>query len=211
MQTTAAPLAAAALCLLCGQAAAQELPKEGLFASGIGIIPLTLGPSQVFSKAGHASGLRLSAGVQLDLGSHWALRLPAVIGAADGTNGGYAEIDVSPGMLYRFRHHADQGFVPYVGGAVKLGLFGADRLFLGKPLLPVSHTTTSDLLHEHRHTASDPNFDTAGTVGGEAWLGASLHASRLFSVDFEVTGVLLPIDGVLVEAIAETVALRFTF
>jgi hypothetical protein len=198
------------LCALGHRAAAQELPKEGIFAHGIGAIPLSFGPVQVFSKEGHASGLRVSAGVQLDLGPRWALRLPLVLAAADGTNGGYAEIDLSPGMLYRFRYRADQTVVPYFGAAAKLGGFGADREFLGKPLLPVTVHAT-DLFHEHHHGSSDPNFDTVFSVAGEAWLGASVHASRLFSVDFDVAGEALPIDGVLVGALTETMALRFTF
>ena len=203
-------LVAALLCALGRNAAAQELPKEGLFAHGIGVIPLSFGPAQAFSKAGHASGLRVSAGAQLDLGPCWVLRLPLVVAAADGTNGGYAEIDLSPGVLYRLRYHADQTIVPYFGAAAKLGGFGADREFLGKPLLPVTPHAT-DLFHEHHHGSSDPNFDTVFVVAGEAWLGASVHASRLFSVDFDVTGEVLPIDGVLVGALTETMALRFTF
>jgi hypothetical protein len=118
-------LAAAVVVLLCHHATAQELPKEGLFAKGIGVMPLSLGPTQVHSKAGHASGLRLSAGAQLDLGPRWALRLPLVLAAADGDNGGYAELDVSPGVLYRFRYRVDQTFVPYLGAGAKLGFFGA--------------------------------------------------------------------------------------
>jgi len=204
-------LAAAALLPWCGHAAAQELPKEGLFSAGIGVVLLSLGPTQVFSKAGHASGLRLSAGAQLDLGPRWALRLPLVIAASDGSHGGGAELALSPGLVYRFRYRAQQGLVPYLGAGVELGMFGADRRILGKPLLPVPHTDVSALLHEHPHNASDPNFDTVGTVGGVAWAGASLHASQLVSVDFELAGEAVAIDGVVVEAIAESVALHLTF
>ena len=99
----------------------------------------------------------------------------------------------------------------HLGAGATLGLFGADRLFLGKPLLPVSQTNSSDLLHEHHHGASDPNFDSTGTVGGVAWLGVSLHASRIFPVDFELAGEAVALAGVLVESVAESVAFELTF
>jgi len=207
------------LLLLGGNAAAQTaLPKEGLFSSGISVIPIALGPFQVFSAGGHASGLRLSTGAQIDLGPRWALRLPIVMatasGGADTPSGGasddYAELDVAPGVIYRFRTRADESFTPYVGAAVKFGGFGAERPLLGKPLVAKPALSHSDIFEEHHHS-DDPNFDVVAGAGAEASVGGSWHATRLFSLDFDLTGEVAAIDGVLVHALAETVALRFTF
>src|SRR5438477_11089393 len=85
-----------------GEAGApEELPKEGLFASGIGVSPISLGPIQAFSRGGHALGLRLAAGAQIDLGPRLAPRVPVVIaGASGGSLSDYVEVDVVPGVLY---------------------------------------------------------------------------------------------------------------
>jgi hypothetical protein len=193
-------------------AAQEELPKEGLFASGIGVIPVSLGPIQAFSKGGHALGLRLAAGAQIDLGPRWAVRVPVVIaGASGGSLSDYVEIDVVPGVLYRFRDRVNEGFTPYVGAGVKLGGFGADRPLLGKPVVAVLRPAVSrnDLFDEHHH--SDPNFDAAASIGAELWAGGSWHASRLLSLDFDLTGAFVPVDGALIAVVAETAALRFTF
>ena len=206
-------ISALAVCFFGSHARAQSLPREGLFHRGIGVIPLTLGPAQAESKFGRATGLRFATGAQLDLGPRWALRLPLVLAAADGTHGGYAEIDVAPSIVYRFRSRADQVFVPYLGGGVKLGAFGADRTFLGKPRLSTLDVNTGELLdyQHHHHGWSDPNFDTVAKPGGEAFLGCSLHAGRLFSMNLDVTGEVLSIDGVLVNVVVETVGVGFTF
>jgi hypothetical protein len=196
---------------LSGSAAAQDkLAKEGLFSSGIGVIPIALGPLQVFSVGGHATGLRLSTGAQIDLGPRWALRLPLVIASAGGTDDGYAEIGVAPGVIYRLRNRADESFTPYVGAAVKFGGFGAERPLLGKPRVATPAVSHGDIFEEHHHS-DDPNFDVVAGTGAEASLGGSWHATRLLSLDFDLTGELLAIDGALVHALAETVALRFTF
>jgi hypothetical protein len=202
--------------LASGNARAQEnaVPKEGVFSAGIGVIPVGLGPVEVFSAGGHAIGARLTAGAQVDLGPRWALRLPIVIaGASGGSLDGYAEIDVVPGVLYRFRDRIDEGFTPYVGAGVKLGGFGAGRPLLAKP--PVIATVRpgvapNDLFEEHHHS-NDPNFDSEATVGAELWLGGSWHATRLLSLDFDLTGSAVPVDGVLVAVVAQTASLRFTF
>jgi hypothetical protein len=209
-----APLVAAIVLFLSGNVAAQEEPpKEGLFAAGIGVVPVALGPVQAFSSGGHAFGLRLAAGAQIDLGPRWALRVPVVVaGASGGSLSDYAEISVVPGVIYRFRDRADAGFTPYVGGGVKLGGFGADRPLLGKPVVATLRPSVSknDLFDEHHHS-SDPNFDAEASVGAEVWIGGSWHASRLVSLDFDLTGELVPVDGALIAVVAETAALRFTF
>jgi hypothetical protein len=202
------------LLLSSSAAAADELPKEGLFAAGISVFPVALGPIEVFAAGGHAVGLRFAAGAQLDLGPRWALRLPLVIaGASAGSLGDYAEIDLVPSVVYRFRDRADQRFTPYVGLGLKLGGFGADRPLLGKPLVaPLTQAlSNNNVVFEEHHHSDDPNFDSGAGLGGELVLGGSWHASHLLSLDFELTGELVPVAGSLVGVVAETAALRFTF
>jgi hypothetical protein len=208
-----AVLAAALVSLLSRHAAAQaELAKEGRFAAGIGVFPIALGPIQVFAAGGHAFGLRFGAGAQIDLGPRWALRVPLVIaGASGGSLGDYAEIALVPSVIYRFRARADERFTPYVGAGVKLGGFGAERPLLGKPVVATVSQALGDGVFEEHHHTDDPNFDSAVAIGGEVLLGGSWHASRLLSLDFELTGDFVPVDGVLVAVVAETAALRFTF
>jgi hypothetical protein len=195
-----------------GHARAQQaLPKEGRFGAGISVTPLALGPMEVFSAGGQALGVRLWGGVEIGLGSRWALRLPLVLAAASGgTRKGYSEIDIVPGVLYRFRSSVDERFTPYVGAGVKLGGFGADRPLLGKPLLGTVQQAL-DLDHHSSHHTDDPDFETSVTVGGELWLGASWHLGRLFSLDAEMSASLVPVSSVVVVALAQTLAGRVTF
>ncbi|HVY31566.1 MAG TPA: hypothetical protein VHB79_33755 [Polyangiaceae bacterium] len=200
------------------QAFAQEvasapIPKEGRFGAGVSAIVPGLGLTEVFAAGGHALGFRLWAGAQIDLGPRWALRLPLMLGVASGgSRMGYAELDLVPGVLYRFRNSASQRLTPYVGLGAKLGVFGADRPLLGLPLLG---TTQQALDWDHHHHSgdgsSDPDFDGTVTVGGELWLGASWHIARLFSLDFDLAASMLSIDSVLVVGVSETVAARLTF
>lgn len=156
--------------------------------------------------------MRYSGGAQIDLGPAWALRLPLVIlVASGGTEQGYAEIAVVPGVIYRFRSRAAERFTPYVGGGVKLGGFGADRPLLGKPLIAAVQQPLDLDEHHGDHHTDDPNFDSRAGIGAELWLGASLHAGRVVSFDFELSGSLVPVDGVLVFGTAQTAALRVTF
>jgi hypothetical protein len=195
------------------EVAPEPIPKEGRFGVGVSVVLPAIGLTEVFSAGGHAIGLRLWGGAQIDLGPRWGLRLPLMLGlASGGTRKGYAELDITPGVLYRFRSSASERLTPYVGAGVKLGVFGADRPLLGKPLIG---TTQQALDFDHHHSGSsggdDPDFDGTVTVGGELWLGASWHIARLFSLDFEVAPYLVSIDSVLVVGVSETVASRITF
>jgi hypothetical protein len=198
---------------LAQEAVAAPIPKEGRFGAGVSVVLPAIGAMEVFSAGGHALGLKLWAGGQLDLGPRWALRFPLMLGVASGgTRKGYAEIDIAPGVLYRFRNSASQELTPYVGAGVKLGAFGADRPLLGKPLIGTTQLALLDIDHHHHSGGGDdPDFDGTLTVGGELWLGASWHIARLFSLDFEVAPSLVAIDSVLVVAVSETVASRLTF
>jgi hypothetical protein len=192
--------------------AEEALPKEGRFGAGVGITPLGLGPTEVFSAGGHAIGLRLWGGAQIDLGPHWALRLPLVFAVASGgSKKGYAEFDIVPGILYRFRSRADESFSPYAGAGVKLGVFGADRQLLG---LPSIASTTQALDFDHHHSgdghSSDPDFDGNGAIGGELWLGGSWHLGRWVSLDLDLSASMFAVDSVLVVTTAQTVAARVT-
>jgi hypothetical protein len=87
------------------------LRKERPVASSFSLLPIALGPIQAFSSGGHAFGLRLGLSAQLDLDPHWALRLPLVLALATrSSHADYAELDLIPGVVYRFRKHASDAF-----------------------------------------------------------------------------------------------------
>lgn len=176
----------------------------------VSLFPVALGPIQAFSAGGHAFGLRFGLGALVDLGPRWSLRFPLVVAAATGNaHASYAELDLIPGVLYRFRDRASAGFTPYVGMALKLGGFGAGRALLGKPLDAGSGISAAALFDESSYL-DDPNFESTLTVGAEAELGGSWRVSRSFSLDLELSAAVVPVAGVMVEVLAETAAARFS-
>lgn len=188
--------------------AAQELPESGILAAGINIDPVELGVAEAFSAGGSAVGVRASAGVQIDLGPRWALRVPVVVASAVGSgDAGFAEIDLVPGVVYRFRNVQDQRWITYLGGGLKLGAWGADRAFLGQPLVAVAVARDFDDLGDG---GDDPNFETTIGVGVEGWAGAEWRPNRWFAMTFELTGAAMSINGAATLAVSESIGLRLS-
>ena len=116
------------------------LPRTGVFAGGVGLNLLQLGPLEVISSGDTSYGIALGLGVEIDLSPRLALRLPLEINFAGSTNTDgsgvedstvFAYVGLSPGLVYRFRSEPDQRWTPYVGGAIKLGGFMFGRRLLG--------------------------------------------------------------------------------
>jgi hypothetical protein len=190
-------------------ALARSAPREGDASTGaLSIVPIALGPIQVFSSGGHAFGVRLGLGAELHLGQGWALRLPLVVAAASGSaHADYAELDLVPSVLYRFRDRAQQGFTPYAGAGLKVGGFGAGRALLGKPLAADSSVAA---LFGEQSFWDDPSFESTLSIGAEITVGGSWHLTRRFSLDVEVDAAAVPVAGTLIEGIAESALARFS-
>jgi hypothetical protein len=109
----------------------KELPEAGQFGGGFNLEPLSLGSAQAFTARGSAGGLSLQAALQFDLGPRWALRLPVDLSAGGSQRDSFGEFGVTPGLLYRWRDSAEQTWVPYVGGGVRLGLVGVGTDLMG--------------------------------------------------------------------------------
>ncbi len=187
---------ATVVCLLMptGARADEQLARSGALQRGISVDLLELGPLEVHSAGGTGYGVRLAVGGEYELGPHWAFRMPLVIGvsgAGTAHDRGFAELDVVPGVVYRFRRVSNQTWVPYAGGGLKLGAWGADRPLIGQPLA-VARTAPDlgDLFEDHHHTGGssggDPNFDikvgVPGSSSGVASNGTRRRGSSFVSV-----------------------------
>jgi hypothetical protein len=163
------------------------LGKSGILGGGLSIEPLDLGSIQAITSHGWARGLDVGVLAQIDLGTRWALRLPIELGAGSfGHGAGYAELAVIPGALYRWRNHADQALVPYVGGGLRFGFVGIGKSLVGQPLLSACCHDWGDGDGWGGGGHSDPNTEnTSVTEGGlsfEIWGGYEWHPSRWFSI-----------------------------
>jgi hypothetical protein len=194
------------------RAAADELPESGGLAAGINVDPAELGIVEAFSSGGGAVGLRASVGLQIDLGPRWALRVPVVVSSAVGSgDAGFAEIDLVPGVVYRFRNFQDQRWITYLGGGLKLGAWGADREFLGQPPIAVAVARDlDDIDFDGGHSGSDANFETTVGLGLEAWAGAEWRPNRWFAFTFECTAAGVAVNGATTVAVSESIGLRLS-
>jgi hypothetical protein len=197
-------------------ASAEPLPRAGGLGRGISVDPLELGASQAFSRGGASYGVRAAIGVQIDLGPRWAVRMPVIIDAtARGDDVGYSELSLVPGVIYRLRSDADQRWVPFAGGGIKLGAWGAHLGLLDKPLVvPRVAPALLDWDWEDDdgdgHGDSDPNVVVETGAGVELWAGAEWRPARWFALAPELTYALVRVDGVVVHAVSESVTVRFT-
>jgi hypothetical protein len=187
--------------------------KSGVLGKGINIegalvIVQTMGPG------GQEAGTGLALIPQFDLGPRWALR---VLVTADVTfvssPGGYADISLTPGIVRRWRRRQDQAWVPYVGGGVKLGSFGAGHALLGLPAV-----TTSALFIGHHHIdldghghADDPNFEIGQRVAPELWAGVECHPLSWFSIDLAASYAWIRLSGANLHLLRELIGLRLSF
>ena len=121
-------------------AVAAPLPRTGIFRAGLGIDLLQLGPLQVFSSGGTSQGVVVGTGVEIDIGTRTALRVPLEIAYAGSSTNDAAGVEqstvflfagLSPGIVYRFRWERQQRWTAYVGGAARLGGFMFGRSLLG--------------------------------------------------------------------------------
>jgi hypothetical protein len=193
----------------------DELPKSGALHRGASADLLEVGPVEVHATGGTGIGVRVAVGGEYELDAHWAVRVPlvlAVTASGSAHEHGFAELDVVPGAVYRMRSTGLETWVPYLGGGLKLGAWGADRPLVGQPLV-VARRVMRDLgdLFDHHHTGDgggDPNFDVKVGGGIELWAGAEMHAATWLTVRFGVALGLVRVDRTLIETLAETLTLR---
>ena len=151
---------------------------------------------------------------QFDLGPRWAFRIPISVDATFGSSpGGYAGISLTPGLVYRWRRRQDQAWIPYAGGGLKLGTFGAGHALLGLPPIPVA-----GIFIGHHHLdldggghADDPNFEVGLRVAPEVWAGLEGHPSSWLSVDLGASYAWLRLAGENVHLVRELIGLRLSF
>jgi len=207
----------ATLLLASGAVHADDaLPKSGALQRGVSADLLELGPVEAHSAGGTGTGIRIAVGGEYELDAHWAIRVPlvlAVTASGSAHEHGFAEFDVVPGAVYRFRSTGLETWVPYLGGGLKLGAWGAARPLVGQPLVVARRVIrdVGDLFDDHHHTGTgggDPNFDVKVGGGFELWAGAEMHAASWLTVRFGVALGLVRVDRTLIETLAETIALR---
>jgi len=194
--------------------AEPQLPRAGGLGRGLTFDPFEIGATQAFGPGGTAYGVRAAVGFQLDIDARWAFRMPIVFGGAiSGDHAGYGELDVVPGVVYRFRDDADQPWVPYVGGGMKIGAWGAHLAMLDRPLVePPAAAALLDWDWDEHHGDGDgdPNIVTSAGAGVELWAGAEWRPNRWFALTPELTYSRVRVDGVSVQALSESVTIRFT-
>jgi hypothetical protein len=196
--------------------AEPALHKEGILHAGISIEPLGIGAIHAITPHGTVTGLDLLIALQVDLGPHWAFRLPIELGAGGTTSGaGYGELAIIPGAIYRFRSSDDQRWVPYVGGGLRLGVVDIGRTLVGKPLqLTPVPLCCHDWDWDHGGH-SDPNAEDTSTLAGgpspELWAGTEWNPSRWFSLQLAGAIGYERVFATSVVVIRETLGLRLVF
>lgn len=210
----------ATLLLACGVVHADdEPPRSGALHRGASADLLELGPVEAHSTGGTGVGIRLAVGGEYELDGHWAVRVPlvlAVTGSGSAHEHGFAELDVVPGVVYRFRSTGLDAWIPYLGGGLKLGAWGADRPLVGQPLIVPRRVIrdVGDLFDDHHHTGDgsggDPNFDVKVGGGIELWAGTEAHLASFVTVRLGLALGLVRVDRTLIETLAETVTLRIS-
>jgi hypothetical protein len=210
----AAPVvpAAVAVAPVAAPSGPAPLGKAGAFGKGLNLELIAVGPVQAFSAGGAEAGIGLATILQVDAGPRWAFRLPIALDVTAGSeHGGFADLSFTPGILYRWRHAADQTWIPYVGGGFKLGSFGAGHELLGQPVVT---TTALEIGDHHFHSSSgshDPNFEIRLRAAPELWGGIEYHTSSWFSLDLAATYSWIRIAGENVHLVRELLGIRFSF
>lgn len=184
------------------------VPRAGYFGAGINLEPLTLGPVQAFASGGTAMGVSLQSALQIDLGPRWALRLPLGAALAGESPSDFVELSFTPGVIHRWRDDADQAWVPYVGGGLKLGLFGAGRGLLGLPL--IASRQALDLDFGDDGGDPDPNEEVDLGALPELWGGVEWHPNRWCSLHLGAAYSYVRVAGRNVHVLHERVGVRFS-
>jgi hypothetical protein len=168
-----------------------------------------IGAIQGITAHDYASGVVVGFAGQLDLDARCALRVVGDLGAGGfGHGGGYGELAVIPGALYRFRTKDDQTWVPYLGGGLRLGLTGVGYKLTDKPI-PVAccHDWGGGGLGGGGHT--DPYVDTDFTgLSPEAWGGIDLSIASWLSIQLAGALAYEHVESTRVFVLRETLALR---
>jgi hypothetical protein len=186
-------------------AAPVPLPRTGIFRVGLGIDLLQIGMLQVIASGGPSQGVVIGTGVEIDLGTRTALRVPIEIAYAGSSNSDatYGEqstvflfVGLSPGIVYRFRTERHQRWTPYVGGGARLGGFLFGRALLGLEPNPPPATTQE--------------FSRLG-VAPELAAGVLFAPARWFSLRLAIDYTYIFVAHTSVQALSETIAPRFSF
>jgi hypothetical protein len=154
-----------------------------------------------------AVGVSLLTALQVDLGSRWALRLPLELGVGGLEDSTFAELGITPGLLYRWRDDADQRWVPYFGGGLRLGVVGAGRGLLGLPLVTVQ---ALDLDFDGHDGGSDPNLESSVGAFPEVWAGVEWHPNRWFALNLGGSYTYMRLLSTNVHVLHERVGVRFS-
>jgi hypothetical protein len=184
------------------------LPRSGYFGAGFNLEPLSIGPMEAISGGGVAGGVIFQAAIQLDLGPRWALRFPLELGVGGAGDSSFAEAGFTPGVLYRWRDDADQRWVPYFGGGIKLGVVGAGRELIGAPL--VNSVQALDIHFHDGHSSSNPNVETNVGAFPELWAGIEWHPTRWFSLNLGGAYTYTRVLGTNVHLLHQRVGMRFS-
>jgi hypothetical protein len=184
---------------------AAPLPRAGLFAAGINIDLIEIGMLEAFGRGGSTTGAFVGLGPEIDLGPHAALRVPLQIGVSvdqetpptggEGRSRSFLKVVLSPAYIYRFRHAADQRWIPFAGAGIDLGFFQFGRQLLG--LDPSPAGTSQD-------------FVRAGAAP-TLLAGALFNPVRWFSFRFGAEYTYFFVAHTSAHALSETIALRFSF
>jgi hypothetical protein len=207
-----AVVAAAPVAPVAAPAGPAPLGRAGAFGKGLNLELIAVGAVQAFSAGGAEGGIGLATILQVDTGPRWAFRLPIAIDVTSGSErGGFADISLTPGVLHRWRHAADQKWIPYVGGGVKLGSFGAGHELLGQPVVTTAALEIGDHHFHSTGGSHDPNFEVRLRAAPELWGGFEYHTSSWFSLDLGATYAWIRIAGENVHLVREMLGIRFSF
>ena len=160
------------------------LGKSGRYGLGLAL-EANLGWAQALASETSVAGAVVALALQFDLGPRAAFRLPLSFAFAGSGNDIFGQLAVSPTMIYRFREHADQEWIPYVGLGLRLGTVLGGRHLLGRPVMAagVSGPDSCPDSLEHPRSSTEPVPDCSFFISPEPVVGLEWHSSRLFSLD----------------------------
>jgi hypothetical protein len=180
------------------------LTRAGFFRRGINFDLLEVGSVQAIGRGGSIVGIQLGIGLEFDLGTRAAIRVPLQLAVAVGANAStfddteansFFDLVLAPRYVYRFRYEQTQSVVPYVGGGLDMGLFQFGRKLLG---LEPSPTGTAQA------------FVRLG-VAPDVFGGILYCPTRLFSLRFAAGYTYFYVANTSLHVLSETVAARFSF
>ncbi|MBJ6762874.1 hypothetical protein JGU66_19090 [Myxococcaceae bacterium JPH2] len=186
----------------------EDLPRAGLFGAGFNMEPVSIGPMQAFTRYGSVQGASLSTGVQIDLGTRWALRIHLEGAGAASTDVNFAEFGLAPGILYRWRDTADQRWVPYGGAGLKFGGVGASRGILGLESAAVSAMDFD--WDDFDDNNSNPDEETRFGTFPEVFAGVEWHPNRWFALTIHGSYTYARLVHTNVHMFQERVGVRFS-